>query len=250
MRLIMFNDEPLVAAALTSVLQGADDIELVQVLESISEVVPAVLEEQPDLLLLCLTPEIHASVIRQLRQASPECRIVLWIHSISNELAHQAMEIGVRGILRRTYAPEMILKCLRKVHAGEMWFDRFLMSSFMACRKVHLTRREGQLVRLLADGLKNKEIATALSISEGTVKVYLSRLFDKVGAKDRYELALFSLRNLGGLEQAAGTEGMENEELRVLYLESRLPELADRKPPAMAPPYRNSAAVGRRSGLA
>src|ERR1700680_987769 len=173
MRLIMFNDEPLVAEALATVLQGADDIEVVQVVERISEVVPAVLEEQPELLLLCLTPETHLGVIRQLRQASPNCRIVLWVHSIANELAHQAMEAGVRGILRRTYSPEMILKCLRKVHEGEMWFDRFLTSSFMACRKVHLTRREGQLVRLLAEGLKNKEIATALSISEGTVKVYM-----------------------------------------------------------------------------
>jgi DNA-binding CsgD family transcriptional regulator len=60
---------------------------------------------------------------------------------------------------------------------------------------IPLTRREGQLVMLLSQGLKNKEISAALSISEGTVKVYLSRLFQKVGAKDRFELALYGLRN-------------------------------------------------------
>ena len=59
-----------------------------------------------------------------------------------------------------------------------------------------LTQREGQLVSLLSQGLKNKEIATTLMISEGTVKVYLSRLFQKVGVKDRFELALFGLKNL------------------------------------------------------
>jgi DNA-binding CsgD family transcriptional regulator len=61
---------------------------------------------------------------------------------------------------------------------------------------VSLTQREGQLVTLLSQGLKNKEIATTLMISEGTVKVYLSRLFQKVGVKDRFELALFGLKNL------------------------------------------------------
>jgi DNA-binding CsgD family transcriptional regulator len=61
---------------------------------------------------------------------------------------------------------------------------------------VALTQREGQLVSLLSQGLKNKEIATTLMISEGTVKVYLSRLFQKVGVKDRFELALFGLKNL------------------------------------------------------
>jgi DNA-binding CsgD family transcriptional regulator len=68
---------------------------------------------------------------------------------------------------------------------------------------VALTRREGQLISLLSQGLKNKEIATALNISEGTVKVYLSRLFQKVGVKDRFELALFGLKNLTAAQGAA-----------------------------------------------
>ena len=66
----------------------------------------------------------------------------------------------------------------------------------MSARRYSLTRREGQLVSLLSQGLKNKEIATALTISEGTVKVYLSRLFQKLGVKDRFELALYGLKNL------------------------------------------------------
>jgi DNA-binding CsgD family transcriptional regulator len=64
---------------------------------------------------------------------------------------------------------------------------------------VTLSRRQSQILALLVQGLKNKEIATQLGISEGTVKCYLTKLFDKVGAKDRFELALFGLRNLRGL---------------------------------------------------
>ena len=249
MRLIMFCDEPLVAEAMANVFKGAEDIEVTRTLQRASDAAPAVVQFQPDVLLLCLTPEIHIGVIRQLRQAAPDCRIVLWVHSISKELAHQAMEMGVRGILRRTDSPEMILKCLRKVQEGELWFDRILTSSFMACRRVRLTRREGQLARLLAAGLKNKEIASELSISEGTVKVYLSRLFDKVGAKDRYELALFSLRNLQGLALAPDAERDSGEELRVLYLESEPGEPAPRKPASGAVPYRTAAAGAQRSRL-
>jgi DNA-binding NarL/FixJ family response regulator len=248
MRLIMFNDEPVVAEALTGVLQRAKDIQLLRSLRHVSEVVPAVLEEQPEILLLCVTPETQVCVIRQLRQASPNCRIVLWIHSISNELAHHAMAMGVSGILRRTHSPQLLLKCLRKVHEGEMWFDRFLISSFMACRKVRLTRREGQLVRLLATGLKNKEIANTLSITEGTVKVYLSRLFSKVGAKDRYELALFSLRNLQGFDSTPRADGGVDDELRILYVESQGTGQPERKPVSQVSLYRTAAAGVRRLG--
>jgi DNA-binding CsgD family transcriptional regulator len=94
------------------------------------------------------------------------------------------------------------------VNDGELWFEKALTDSIMSARRYSLTRREGQLVSLLSQGLKNKEIATALNISEGTVKVYLSRLFQKLGVKDRFELALYGLKNLtpggGSMENTTG----------------------------------------------
>jgi DNA-binding CsgD family transcriptional regulator len=82
------------------------------------------------------------------------------------------------------------------VAEGGLWFEEALKASFHSVRTVSLTKRESQLVSLLAQGLKNKEIASTLFISEGTVKVYLSRLFHKLGVKDRFELALYGLRNM------------------------------------------------------
>jgi DNA-binding CsgD family transcriptional regulator len=99
------------------------------------------------------------------------------------------------------------VKCLQKVNAGELWFEKALTDSFLCARRVALTQREGQLVSLLSQGLKNKEIATMLTISEGTVKVYLSRLFQKVGVKDRFELALFGLKNLTTGQLPVGEKG-------------------------------------------
>jgi DNA-binding NarL/FixJ family response regulator len=152
--------------------------------------------DRPDLILLDLTAEVTLAALGELKRRMPECKIVLWVNSISTELAFQAMGLGIRGILRKTLPAELQMKCLQKVQAGELWFEKALTDLFLSARRVDLTRREGQLINLVSRGLKNKEIATALMIEEGSVKVYLSRLFHKVGVKDRFELALFGLRNM------------------------------------------------------
>lgn len=177
-------------------LSSVPGFETVSVCQSAAELPVVVHASRPDVLLIDLTPEVTFGILTQLQRDLPNCRIVLWVRSISTELAYQAMELGVRGVLRKTLAPELLTKCLSKVCEGELWFDKNLTASFLSARMVSLTKRESQLVSLLSQGLKNKEIATALSISEGTVKVYLSRLFQKVGVKDRFELALYGLRNL------------------------------------------------------
>src|SRR5207244_12826951 len=94
--------------------------------------------------------------------------------------------------------------CLKCVKDGELWFEKALTDNLMTTRRYALTRREGQLVALLSQGLKNKEIATAMDISEGSVKVYLSRLFQKLQVKDRFELALFGLKNLNPSPDSLG----------------------------------------------
>jgi DNA-binding CsgD family transcriptional regulator len=133
------------------------------------------------------------------------------------------MGLGVRGILRKTLPTDLQMKCLQRVQSGELWFEKALTDSFLSAKRVALTQREGQLVSLLSQGMKNKEIASTLQISEGTVKVYLSRLFQKVGVKDRFELALFGLKNIttGQLPPTdrGGREGSAPIGLRSLVLE-------------------------------
>jgi DNA-binding NarL/FixJ family response regulator len=125
----------------------------------------------------------------------PLSRVVLWLHEIAPESAFRAKECGVRGILRKSLPAEMILKCIRRVAEGELWFEKTLTDTFLNGRTVRVSRRENQLITLVSQGLKNKEIASVLEISEGTVKVYLSRLFEKVGVRDRFELALLGLKS-------------------------------------------------------
>jgi DNA-binding NarL/FixJ family response regulator len=145
--------------------------------------------------LLAVDTSVDWGLLNQLRRESPDTKVVLWLHEITPELAYQAIECGVRGILRKSLAPEMIVKCVRKVHAGELWLEKALTQTFLSGRTIKVSKREGELITLVTQGLKNKEIATVMGITEGTVKVYLSRLFGKIGARDRFELALIGLRN-------------------------------------------------------
>lgn len=125
------------------------------------------------------------------------------MNELTPELAFQAIERGVRGILRKNLPPDMILKCVRKVYEGELWFEKNFTQTFLSGRAIKVSDREGQLIQLVSEGLKNKEIASVMSVTEGTVKVYVSRLFDKLGVKDRLDLALFALRNSQSYADAA-----------------------------------------------
>jgi len=208
---LLCSDEPILAEGLSRILAGAEALNLVSFCPRIDELRSQMELHQPDLLLVDLSAGITFGVLSGLHEVAAQAKIILWVHSISTELALQAMSLGVRGILRKTLPTETLLRCLTRVNEGELWFEKALTDSIMSARRYSLTRREGQLVSLLSQGLKNKEIATALNISEGTVKVYLSRLFQKLGVKDRFELALYGLKNLtpgtGSLDTSGQTAG-------------------------------------------
>jgi DNA-binding NarL/FixJ family response regulator len=199
---MLCSDEPVLAQGLIRVLSEAAEFHFSDFCSGMEELRDRFREMQPDILLLDLTSEVHFGVLAELQEIAAGTKIVLWVRSISTELAMQAMSLGVRGILRRTVGTDMLLRCLTRVSDGELWFEKSLTDTILGARRFNLTRREGQLVALLSQGLKNKEIAYSMDISEGSVKVYLSRLFQKLGVKDRFELALFGLRNLAATPEA------------------------------------------------
>jgi DNA-binding NarL/FixJ family response regulator len=193
-RLLFYTNEPVLAHGVSEVISTAAGLEMRHVCTTINEVRECAADI--DVLILDLTSEVTFALLSELKSAVPNCKVVLWANTISTELAYQAMGLGVRGILRRTLSPELVVKCIQRVHQGELWFEKALTDRLLSSTRIPLSKREGQLVVLLSRGLKNKEIATELMITEGTVKVYLSKLFQKVGVKDRFELALYGLKNL------------------------------------------------------
>ena len=136
-------------------------------------------------------------LIRKLAVHYPRVPVIVWQRSRANEPSLNALDWGAAGVLHDNSSPEDIMACLKSVALGHAWIPDSVAQAASRSRRCHLSRREEQLLRLVVKGLRNKEIAYALKISEGTVKVYFSRLFQKLGVSDRYELALLGLRHCG-----------------------------------------------------
>jgi two-component system nitrate/nitrite response regulator NarL len=236
-RLMLYTDEPTLAKGLETILASSALMKLSSICYGIADLAGEIQATSPDVLLMDLTPDLTFGVLLDLQRRFPGSRIVLWVRTISTELAYQSIEHGVRGILRKTHSPDVLLKCLQMVADGGLWFEETLKASFTSMRTVSLTRRESQLVGLLSQGLKNKEIAATLFISEGTVKVYLSRLFHKLDVKDRFELALYGLKNMStGEEQQVETRAAkwEHQVKKDVAQSQWLRSLALQRPPARA----------------
>lgn len=196
LRVGLYTDVPNLAAGVGFTLSSAADIQLAFVCERAANLIEQIKAHAPDVLLLDRTPDVTLGMLARLQREVPACNVVLWVRTISPEVAYLVMGLSIRAILRKTLPTEKLVECLRRVAAGEVWFEPHLTARFLTAKSVTLTRRESELVTLLAQGLKNKEIATALEISEPSVKAYLTKLFQKVGAKDRFELALYGLKHL------------------------------------------------------
>lgn len=197
MRVVFHSDEPIAATGLTTVLAREPGMELVTTSCPPAELPAILVMHKPDILLLDYQGVASGSLISAARKAAPACKSVLWVRRLSVEQAYQAIQLGARGILQKTSTAEQLVEALRKIGAGQLVVDASLASELPAVEAVALTIRESQLLKLVARGMRNREMAKALSIKEGTVKVYLSRLFQKAGVRDRYQLALYGIRNLG-----------------------------------------------------
>jgi DNA-binding NarL/FixJ family response regulator len=193
--LAIYSVQPVLIAGLQAVLATVDDLVISAVCTSFPQLAYHVRAERQTLILAELTPEITWDELKHLRAQGIDTPIVIWVGTISPEFAAQAIANGVRGVLRRSLPIDLQIKCLRKVAGGELWVEGELSEQILRARQRALTPRESQLASLLAQGLKNKQIACSMGISEGSVKIYLSRLLAKVGAAHRFDLALFALKH-------------------------------------------------------
>ncbi len=144
----------------------------------------------PDLVLLDLTAGLTFGNLTEVSGHLPGCPVVLWAEAMPLDTVFRALEFGVRGIVERSSSAEHLADSLRRVAGGEMQIGfAATREAAPARRRVTLTPREREIVILLRRGLRNKQIATEMGITEGTVKIYLFRLFHKLDVRNRFELA-------------------------------------------------------------
>jgi len=191
-KLLLYTDDTLLACGAESVLTSLNRFDIVIGDSETSDLIPLVQRIQPHAVLIDLTPHITIGLISALREEAPEMRIVLWGRSFSDELLNQAGEVGVAGFVRRGISKQRFLEDLMDALDGT---EQHELEKPSQGTRIPLTNRESQLVTLLVQGLRNKEIGACLGITEGTVRVYLSKLFVKIGARDRFEVAVFGMKN-------------------------------------------------------
>lgn len=187
--------QPVLIAGFQAILDRLEGF-TASVSTSVNELMDNIVTERPQLIVFEVTSTIDLDTLHKVIAHSRDAAVILWVDEVSAEFALQAISLGIRGLLRRSLPLDLQARCLTRVSSGELWVEKSLSDKLLRTKRIALTPRERQLVVLVGQGLKNKEIAYTLGITEGTVKVYLCRLFTKTGANDRLELALFALKNL------------------------------------------------------
>jgi len=194
--ILFYTDSQLLAGGFLSLFTNLADFEPSVFSGSLPCLLQKMEPNPPEILLVDFSPSKDFAELLELRDQRLPSKIVLWVTTVTVEAAYQAMRLGVRGILRKSDPLDRLIDSLRDIAAGTLAFDKELTTKFLEARTVELTPRESQLPPLVAQGLKNKEIATALNIAEATVRIYMSALFKKLAVRDRYELASNAIKNV------------------------------------------------------
>lgn len=204
-RVVIADDHPIVLGGLEQLLGSDGDFEAVRSCTDGRQALAATLELAPDLLVLDLRmPGLDGlEVLGELRRRGSETRAVLLTAAIDGAEVVEALSLGARGLLLKETAPQALLDCLRKVHAGGRWLEGEMLAALEAVEArggggpatgQRLSRREAEIVRLVGEGLRNREIGERLFISEGTVKVHLHNIFEKLGIDRRAALVRYASR--------------------------------------------------------
>jgi two-component system nitrate/nitrite response regulator NarP len=193
-KVLLADDHPMIRTAVDVLLRDSD-FEVAGIATTGEETIRAVDALNPDVVMLDLQmPDgTGMDVVRKLRSAGDPRRLIILTAGIDDPSLVEARALGVQGIVLKSSDPAYLIDCLERVCAGGTWVDPELarrLNHVTAAVRRALAPRERQLIRFVRQGLRNREIAQELGVTEGTVKAYLHEVFDKLGVKNRTELAI------------------------------------------------------------
>jgi len=210
-RILIADDHPMIRTAIEVLLRDTG-LTIVGSATTGEEAMRAVDELKPDVLLLDVQmPEGSGmDVLRALRADGQRLRIILLTAGIEDPALIEAQALKVDGMVLKNSDPAYLIECLDAVRGGRTWLDPELRERIARLiesapsERPSLAPRERELIKCVRQGLRNREIAQQLGVTEGTVKVYLHNVFDKLGVKNRTELAIRADEFLAGsyLKQA------------------------------------------------
>ncbi len=203
-RIVIADDHPIVLDGLEQLFRLEEEFEIAARCTNGLQALEAVEEHRPDILILDLRMPLRSGlgVLRELKEKGTETRVVVLTAALDEDEVVDAIRLGVKGVVLKEMAPRLLVQCVRKVHEGGQWLEKDSIGK--ALEKMlnrpgsapsgagSLTPREVDVVRLVAEGMRNKEIADRLQISEGTVKIHLHSIYEKLQIGGRVELSVYA----------------------------------------------------------
>lgn len=206
-RILIADSEAIFRVGMGKIFAVEQDLDVVAQTETLSQTLAVLGEMQADVILFeaGLSPTPAEAVSEVLRRAQPGSNVVVVAQRFTEEETVDYLRRGVRGILTRSVSPELLVRCVRKVSAGETWLDNrgvnWLIEAYRSQaqhgpggkQQLRLSEKEMLVISGVTQGLKNKDIALEVGTTEQVVKNYLRKIYDKLGVSDRLELALYSM---------------------------------------------------------
>lgn len=201
-RLVLADDHPILLAGLEQLFREDPELVVLACCGDGDEALKAVRLHRPDVLVLDIKMPGRdgLAVVREIQRDRIELRVVLLTAALEDAEVMEALRLGVQGIVLKETAPHVLVRAVRQVHAGGQWLEQQaagralsrLLKRDAGERDLAavLTQREIEIVRMVATGRRNKEIARELSITEGTVKIHLHNIYEKLKVGSRLELTL------------------------------------------------------------
>jgi two-component system, NarL family, nitrate/nitrite response regulator NarL len=210
-RILLVDDHAVVRAGLRMIIQSRPGMTIVGEAGNREEALALAASQHPDIVLLDLDlgGDSGMALIADLIAAAGDARIIILTGMRDPESHRQAVLLGAMGIVKKEKAAEVLISAIERVYAGEAWLDPSLMAGVLTelsrsskpksdpeTEKIAtLTNREREVIALVGEGIKSKEIAGRLFISETTVRHHLTSIFDKLGVADRVELLIYAYRH-------------------------------------------------------
>jgi two-component system, NarL family, nitrate/nitrite response regulator NarL len=207
-RILVADDHAIFRDGLRKLLEAADDVQIVGEASNGVECAKMLGKLKPDILLLDLRmPEKDGlGVLEEVNFDTLPTRVIVLTAAEDDRDVVRAMRLGARGVVLKQSASDLLVKSIRKVYDGEIWLDNRMTAEVIDAfkksaeagqrrEKPLLSDREKEIVQLVAQGFRNREIGEKLFISEQTVKNHLHNIFDKLGVSDRLELALYAIHH-------------------------------------------------------
>jgi DNA-binding NarL/FixJ family response regulator len=200
--IVVCDTQPVTALGVKAMVECSIDLQFLCATSGLSAGLAAAAEQRPDLLMVDKAFGVQAILewLTKLQELKTGTAVIVWGHTVSEPEALRFLQHGARGIVRKTSDPDTIRACCHSVASGATWMEDVVFSDILRKERYprsELTPREQQVMELVEQGLKNKDIGRQLGIRPGTVKIHLKHIFEKTGVRGRYGLALSGFKDKG-----------------------------------------------------